>query len=127
MSKKLIKSIELGWIVVKDLQKAIDFYVNVLGFELTTHAPEYNWAEVKAPASDFVIGIGAPSENDATMKPGSNMVPTFTTENIEMAITQLKKEGVTFAGDIIEVPGHVKMISMFDVDGNHMQLVQKLY
>lgn len=126
MSKKFITSIELGWIVVKDLQRAIDFYVKTLGFELTTHAPEYNWAEVKAPQGDFTIGIGVAGEDDALMKPGTNMVPTFTTDNLEEAIAELKKQQVTFIGDVIEVPGHVKMISMLDVDGNHMQLVQKL-
>lgn len=125
----VIKSIDLGWIVVKDVKAAKDFYVNTLGFELTADAPEYNWAEVKAKDSAFVIGIGQKSdehENDG-MVIGSNTVLTLTVDNIQDAITALTAQGVKFMGDVVEVPGHVKMISFVDPDGNHMQLVEKLY
>lgn len=126
MAKTRIKSIDLGWIVVQDIQKAKRFYVDTLGFELTTDAPEYNWAEVKAPESNFTIGIGQKSSDEDGMEIGSNAVLTLTVDNIEESIKELSQQGVTFMGEVIEVPGHVKMISFTDPDGNHMQLVEKL-
>ena len=121
-----IKSMELAWIVVKDLKKAIKFYTETVGLKLIEEHEAYGWAELQGHEEGARLGIAQASSQEPT-QPGSNAVVTFTVENIEEALGDLKKNGAKFMGEILEVPGHVKMQSVLDSDGNHFQIVQKLY
>ena len=120
-----IKSIGLAWIVVKDLKKAIKFYTETVGLKLMEEHESYGWAELQGHEEGARLGIAQLNSEEA-IQPGSNAVVTFTVENIEEAISDLKKNGAKFLGAIQEVPGHVKMQSVVDSDGNHFQIVQKL-
>jgi predicted enzyme related to lactoylglutathione lyase len=119
------QGIYLSWIIVKDLEKAIKFYTEVVGLELQEFHEEYRWAELKGPEGS-ILGIGEEDLN-LGMKAGTNAVVTVSVENIESAKTHFKKLGATLVGDTIEIPGHVKMQTFTDVDGNTMQLVQQLH
>ena len=120
-----IKSIGLAWIVVKDLKKAIKFYTETVGLKLMEEHESYGWAELQGHEEGARLGIAQLNSEEA-IQPGSNAVVTFTVENIEEAMSDLKKNGAKFLGAIQEVPGHVKMQSVVDSDGNHFQIVQKL-
>lgn len=119
-----ILGFHLAWIVVKNLETAIKFYTETLGLTLTTKSIEHKWAELKGPEG-FQLGI---AEESAYMenKAGSNAVMTLSVDNIEEARNVYIKKGVKLLGDIIEVPGHVKMQTFMDQDHNVMQLVQIL-
>ncbi len=121
-----IKSIELAWIVVKDLKKAIKFYTETVGLKLMEEHEAFGWAELQGCEGGARLGI-AQASSEEPVQPGSNAVVTLTVESIEEATRDLKKKGAKLMGEMLEVPGHVKMQSMSDVDGNHLQLVQKLF
>ena len=71
------------------------------------------------------IGIALQnSENE--IKAGQNACLTFTCQNIEKAQEELLKKGAQCKGAIQEIPGHVKLLTVIDADGNHFQLVQML-
>jgi catechol 2,3-dioxygenase-like lactoylglutathione lyase family enzyme len=116
-----IKKIEMSWIVVSDLERSQKFFVDTLGLKLDNFAPEYNWLEVSTPEGDCALGIGA----DSSMQI-KNAVLTFTVDDIVASKKELESKGVKFAGGIEEVPGHVKMATFHDPDGNMFQLVEKL-
>lgn len=118
-------SIDLVWIVVKDLKKAIQFYTEVVGLKLMEYHEQYNWAEVQGYKGGARLGIAQDSEAE-DVKPGQNGVVTFRVENIETSIQHMKKKGAECIGKLIEIPGHVKMQTMKDNDGNHFQMVQTL-
>ena len=120
-----IKSMELVWIVVKDLKKAIKFYVETVGLKVMEEHKGYGWAELQGHEGGARLGIAQANEEEA-VQPGSNAVVTLTVENIEKALEGLKKKGAKLRGDLKEIPGHVKMQSVEDGDGNHFQLVQML-
>lgn len=122
-----VKSIDLIWIVVKDLKKAIQFYTETMGLKLLEMHEEYGWAELQGYGEEgAMLGI-AQTRNEVEMKSGQNAFITFTVENIEQAKKDLEKKGAKFIGNIETVPGHVMLQMGSDHDGNHFQLVQKLY
>lgn len=119
------KSIGLIWITVKDLQQAIKFYTEVAGLKLLVLSEEYGWAELQGHEGGARLGIGQ-IRKESDLKIGKNSVPTFTVENIEKAKAEFEKKGGKCHGPIEEVPGHVKMQTVTDQDGNHFQLVELL-
>lgn len=118
------QGIYLSWIIVKDIKKAIQFYTQVVGLELKEYHKEFAWAELAGPGGS-ILGIG--EENlAASMKAGTNAVITISVEDIDQAKADLVHQGATLVGDILEIPGEVKMQTFKDGDGNTLQLVQKL-
>lgn len=114
----------LAWIVVKDLEAAITFYTDVVGLTLREKSLEHHWAELSGP-DGFTLGLAQESSH-MELRAGSNAVVTITVEDIVVAKNFYLKKGAKMLGDIIEVPGHVKMQTFIDKDGNTLQLVQLL-
>lgn len=114
----------LSWLVVKDLDAAIDYYTKVLGFSVECHTKEFGWAELSAPKGAIVALC---QENPhAPYKSGTNAVITIEVKDIEMARKTLISSGSKLCGEIQEIPGHVKMQTFEDFDGNMMQFAEKL-
>lgn len=122
-----LKSIQLVWIAVKDLKKAIAFYTNVIGMKLKEESPEYGWAELEAPQGGPRLGLAQMQGQDPNeIKAGQNAITTFTVDSLDRAISTLPLNEITLIGEVMEVPGHVKMQMVKDRDGNHFQLVEML-
>lgn len=123
-----IKKVELSWITVSDIAKAKELFVDILGFEVRSYEEKYGWMELIAPEGGMALGVAQAKPNGecAPEKPGSNAIVTCTVDDIDASIKEFTQKGVTFVGSIIEVPGHVKMITFVDHDGNKFQLVQEL-
>lgn len=120
-----IKNFGLAWIVVADLQKAIDFYTKTIGLKLNEHHKEFGWAELAGHDGGAILGIAEMNEKEM-IKPGQNAIVTLTVENLEKSKKELSQKSVKWVGDVIEVPGHVKMQFFKDLDGNTFQLVETL-
>jgi predicted enzyme related to lactoylglutathione lyase len=60
------------------------------------------------------------------MKAGSNAVMAISIEDLDVVCDFYRKKGAKLVGEIIEIPGHVRMQTFLDFDGNMMQIVQKL-
>lgn len=119
------KSMELAWIVVKDLKKAVDFYVNVVGLQLLELNEEFKWAELQGKEGGAKVGIGEMNE-EGGFEAGENAFLTFTVDDIFQARSYVEAKGAQFIGEIEEIPGHVRMLMVMDLDGNRFQFVQKL-
>ena len=114
----------LSWIVVKDLKAAVKFYTEVVGLTLLNKSPEYGWAELAGPEGAS-LGI-AQESSEMEIKAGSNAVMSISVDNLDAACGLYRKKGAKLVGEIVEVPGHVRMQTFLDSDGNMMQVVQKL-
>ena len=124
-----VQSIGLVWISVKDFEKSLDFYTKVLGLTLIEKNEEYGWAELEAEDGGVRLGIAKCLENgkgDGEIPPGHNSVATFSVEDIEDAINDLKSGPTKLIGKVQEIPGHVKLQMVQDPDGNHFQLVEMM-
>lgn len=123
-----LKSMDLAWIVVSDLKKAVKFYTETVGLKLLKMEEMWGWAELQGPQGGARIGIAQITERSPdNVKPGENAVMTFTVVDIEKAIADMVKKGTKLEGSLQEVPGHVKMQTMIDTDGNRFQLAQLLH
>lgn len=125
-----VQGIHLAWVVVNDLNKALKFYTESLGFKLLEHQADYGWAEVSG-SSGARLGIAqasACSEEDSDLgtMPGINAVVAITVDNIDKTIAAYKAKGVKLIGKKQEVPGQVVLQTLEDPDGNKFQLAQLL-
>ncbi|MCB1134647.1 MAG: VOC family protein [Chlamydiia bacterium] len=119
-----VKGMELCWIVVSDLDDAIRYYNEVIGLQLLEHHPDHGWAELQG-STGARLGL-AQANADMEMHAGVNAVPAFTVENLERKIRSLSAAGVQLIGEVVEVPGQVKLQLCEDKDGNEFQFVQIL-
>lgn len=124
-TKVAAKSIDVIWVVVSNLDEAVAYYTETLGFTLQEFHKEYKWAEVQGANGGTRLGL-AEENAEMQIKAGTNAVVTYSVESIEEAKETLIEKGVTMIGDIQEVPGHVRMQTFVDKDGNMFQLVEKL-
>lgn len=125
-----IDGIQLAWVVVKNLESAIQFYTKNLGFTLKEHVPEFGWAELES-GTGSCLGLAQeqdrPSEWDGThIKAGSNAVLTISVKDIDAVSKDYAKKGVRLLGKVMEVPGEVKLQTFQDLDGNIFQLAELL-
>lgn len=120
-----IQSIDLVWIVVKDLKSAIKFYTESLGLKLLEHHEQYGWAELSGQDGGARLGIAQKSDMEA-IQPGQNAIITLTVPNLDQAIQEFSQKKVKMVGTVLEVPGQVKLQMAVDSDGNHFQLVEVL-
>jgi len=120
-----VKTMGLSWIVVNDLKEAVKFYTEVVGLKLMEMHEQFGWAELEGHEGGARLGLaqmGPKSEIAA----GQNACVTFTVDNIEKAVASVMEQGAKCLGSIQEVPGHVKMQTAADKDGNLFQLVELL-
>lgn len=121
----MIKRMDLSWIMVSDSEKSQKFFTEILGLKVTSGSPEYNWFELAAQDGGMALGVGGSCDKEpGPVAPGQNAVVTMTVDDIVACKATLEAKGVQFFGDIVEVPGHVKMALFADPDGNKFHLVQ---
>ena len=115
----------MTWVSVENLDEALKFYTETLGFKKLSISEEYGWAELQGEEGGSVVGLAVKNAQNP-IQPGNNGVLTLTVDNIHTSIEELKKKGVKLVGEMTEVPGHVKMQMLQDPCGNHLQLVELL-
>ena len=99
---------------VTNLDESLAWFKEMLGFDLVFRADEAGWAEITSPAADVTIGLGVNENVDGR----GGTTPVFGVEDIVASRAELEAKGVAFDGDIIEIPGMVKLATFFDPDGN---------
>jgi catechol 2,3-dioxygenase-like lactoylglutathione lyase family enzyme len=107
--------VTLVWYRVRDLGEARAFYTAKLGFT-ETHAHD-GW--VKLERSDMTIALveGEPDED--------GLVASVDVDDVKSEAERLRGEQVD-TGTVLELHGEVRVVDVFDPDGNRLQLVQQL-
>ncbi len=121
----MIKQIKLAGVFVNDADKAYDFYVNKLGFEVKEDqamGEGGRWLEVVPPGSTTRLAIATsfPGQTDARVGGFTNIA--FSTDDIQATYEKLVARGVNFTekptrqvwGDIVA--------QFADPDGNVFSL-----
>jgi len=107
---------------VSDVDKAIAWYRDVLGFELLYKVDEMGWAELKTETPGVNLGVSQVEKP----KVGAGPVPTFGVKDLDAARAKLEAKDVRFDGETREYPGMVRLATFFDPDGNAFMLFQSL-
>lgn len=121
-----IKSISMPWITVSDMKKTEEFFKDKLGLTITTNAGEYGWMEFAGKEGGMNLGTGIYTPGCSHRPAGSNAIVCFEVDDIVKTKAELESKGVTFIDEIVEVPGHVKLVTFVDNDGNLFQLAEQL-
>lgn len=103
---------------VNDQQKALDFYINKLGFEKIDDQPmseTERWIEVAPPGAQthLMLGLRGQSAGDKSGFTGF----VLHTDNIEATCETLKARGVTITQELSIEPWG-KWAQLVDLDGN---------
>jgi len=109
--------------IVDDVQAAIDFYTNYLGFTVrTAHLPAF--ADVtRGPLRLLLSGptsSGARATPSDTATAGRNRVHLIV-DDIDGEIERLRSAGLSFRSDVVEGPGG-RQILLADPAGNLVEL-----
>jgi catechol 2,3-dioxygenase-like lactoylglutathione lyase family enzyme len=113
--------------MVDDVQAAVDFYTNHLGFTLNTSAvPAF--ADVTRGRLRLLLAgprssAGRPMPDGRTPEPGGWNRLHFVVDDIAAEVDRLRAAGVSFRNDIISGPGG-RQILLEDPSGNPVELFQ---
>ena len=122
------KSMDLVWVTANNLKDTVKFYTDTVGLKLKELNEQYGWAELEGPAGGARLGVAQkqPDSKCSTEADMKNAVMTFTVVSLDKAISDMTAKGAKMIGETQEVPGHVKLQMVQDVDGNCFQLVEVL-
>jgi catechol 2,3-dioxygenase-like lactoylglutathione lyase family enzyme len=105
------------WYHVRDLDAARRFYRDELGFvETAFDAPE-GWATLVNGAMEIGLAVGEPDAQGG--------VAHVDVDDVKAEAERLRADGVE-VGVVLELHGEVRLLDVYDPDGNRIQLAQEL-
>ena len=104
------------WYHVRDLDEGRRFYTRTLGFLETYFDAEGRWARLARGAMEIGLAEGEPAEGG---------VAHVDVEDVKAEAERLRSEGVE-TGVVFELHGEMRLLDVFDPDGNRIQLAQEL-
>ena len=106
------------WYRVRDLDRARDFYRDVLGFEEIFVDFDDGWSRLTHGAMEIaLLAEGEPDE--------AGGVAHVDVEDVKKEAERLREAGVE-VGVVFELHGQIRLVDVFDPDGNRIQLAQSL-
>ena len=104
------------WYRVRDLDAGRDFYTRTLGFTETAYDVGAGFAELERGAMQIALAEGEPEEGGTA---------TIDVEDVRAEAERLRAAGVE-VGTVFELHGEVRLLDVYDPDGNRLQLAQDL-
>ena len=104
---------------VANLDQAIEWYRELLGFELIYKLDDMGWCELKTAWNGISIGLGQSEEPKV-----GGTTPVFGVKDIEAARSHLESNGVRFDGETQVIEDMVKLATFYDPDGNPWMLAE---
>ena len=105
-------------LAVRDLDRAIAFYCDVLGFRLEERNDALQWARIDPDMEGVTLGLGVQPDPGGSGSVSLN----FGVADVEAARAALEAKGVRFTGPTRTVPGVVRLADFEDPDGNRIRL-----
>lgn len=104
------------WYHVRDLEAGRAFYKEKLGFEETYVDQEARWAKLERGSMEIAVAEGEPEEAG---------VATVDVPDVKSEAERLRAEDVE-VGVVVELHGEMRLLDVFDPDGNRIQLAEEL-
>ena len=105
------------WYGVRDLDDARRFYRSELGFTETYFDADGRWSKLERDGTSIALAEGEPDPDGA--------VAHVDVEDVKAEAARLRGDGVD-VGVVLELHGHMRLLDVFDPDGNRIQLAQEL-
>ena len=107
------------WYRVSSLGLARAFYVDVLGFTETFVADESTWVALDHGNTEIALAEGEPEPEDEAG------VATIDVDDIKAERERLEQSGVR-VGTVLELQGAMRLLDVYDPDGNRLQLAEDI-
>jgi catechol 2,3-dioxygenase-like lactoylglutathione lyase family enzyme len=104
------------WYRVRDLDEGRRFYRERLGFEELALDLEARWSTLRRGEMEIGLAEGEPEENG---------VAHIEVPDLRQEAERLREEGVE-VGIVLELTGEMRLLDVYDPDGNRIQLAQEL-
>jgi catechol 2,3-dioxygenase-like lactoylglutathione lyase family enzyme len=104
------------WYRVRNLDAARHWYTGKLGFDETYYDEPGRWAKLERGAMHIALAEGEPEEGG---------VATIDVEDVKAEADRLRAADVE-VGTVLELHDEVRLLDVYDPDGNRVQLVQEL-
>jgi catechol 2,3-dioxygenase-like lactoylglutathione lyase family enzyme len=105
------------WYFVRDLDAGRAFYTGKLGFSETFVDEADRWVKLERGEMHIALAEGEPQADGG--------VATVDVDDVKAEGERLRGDEVE-VGTILELHGEVRLLDVFDPDGNRIQLVQEL-
>ena len=105
------------WYHVRDLDEGRRFYRDVLGFTETYFDAQAGWAKLRHGEMAIGLAQGEPHEDGG--------VAHVDVHDLKAEAERLRSEGIQ-VGVVLELHGEMRLLDVFDPDGNRVQLAQEL-
>jgi predicted enzyme related to lactoylglutathione lyase len=107
------------WYRVTDLEAAQDFYKRTFGFEQVYKDEEDRWARMVRNGLEIALAEG---EFEGGGEGGEeDVIATLEVADIKSEADRMREAGVN-VGVVLEIPGAIRLLDVFDPDGNRIQL-----
>jgi catechol 2,3-dioxygenase-like lactoylglutathione lyase family enzyme len=104
------------WYGVRDLDQARTFYAEQLGFEELYRDDEGRWMRLARNSAELALAE-SPEQTGAVL--------TVDVEDVKQEAERLRAAGVN-VGVVLEITGMIRLVDVYDPDGNRLQLTQDL-
>jgi catechol 2,3-dioxygenase-like lactoylglutathione lyase family enzyme len=104
------------WYHVRDLDAARAFYAQKLGFVEAFVNEDDRWARLERGEMQIALAEGEPHEGG---------VAAVDVDDVRAEGDRLRDEGVE-VGVVLEIHNEVRLLDVFDPDGNRIQLVEQV-
>jgi catechol 2,3-dioxygenase-like lactoylglutathione lyase family enzyme len=106
------------WYRVRDLDAGRAFYRDSLGFEETYVDWTDRWAKLTRGTMEIALAEGEPDEDGG--------VAHVDVDDVKSEADRLRAAGIE-VGVVLELSGEIRLVDVFDPDGNRIQLAQSLH
>jgi catechol 2,3-dioxygenase-like lactoylglutathione lyase family enzyme len=105
------------WYQVRDLDAARGFYRDKLGFTETFVDDDGTWSKLERNGMEIGLAQGEPQEDGG--------VAHVDVSDVKATAEELRQAGVE-VGVVFELHGEMRLLDVFDPDGNRLQFAQEL-
>jgi catechol 2,3-dioxygenase-like lactoylglutathione lyase family enzyme len=105
------------WYHVRDLDAARSFYKERLGFTETFVDEDGKWSQLERTGMEIGLAEGEPQEDGG--------VAHVDVVDVKATAEELRQAGVEI-GVVFELHGEMRLLDVFDPDGNRLQFAQEL-
>ncbi|HEX2112628.1 MAG TPA: VOC family protein [Gaiellaceae bacterium] len=104
------------WYGVRDLERALDFYTRQLGFREVYRDADGGWMRLARDDSELALAE-SPEQTGAVL--------SVAVDDVKGEAERLRAAGVE-VGVVVEISGAIRILDVFDPEGNRLQLTQDL-